>query len=65
MPVYLKVWTVAILGAVVLFTVVAPLFYGNAVPLAVASVVALAVVIALRIRERRRIRQRLGSATPD
>ena len=65
MPVYLKVWSVAILGAVLLFTVVAPLFYGNAVPLAVVSVLALAVVIALRIRERRRIRRRHGSVATD
>ena len=55
---YLKVWAVGLLGAVLLFTVVAPLFYGNAMPLAVASVVALGVVTALRMRERRRIRRR-------
>jgi len=48
---------VGTLGAVLLFTVVAPLFYGNAMPLAAASLVALGIVIALRIRERRRIRQ--------
>jgi len=54
---YLKVWAVGTLGAVLLFTVVAPLFYGNAMPLAAASLVALGIVIALRIRERRRIRQ--------
>ena len=46
-----------ILAAVFVFAVVAPLFYGNATPLAVASLVVLGVVVALRIRERRRIRR--------
>ena len=58
MPGYLKVWAGGLLGSVLLFTVLAPLAYGNAMPLAVASLVALGVVIALRMRERRRIGRR-------